>query len=101
VSARVEDREERIRQLENALESRVVIEQAKGRLAERFELDLEDAFALLRTSARSARMPLRALAQEVVEHPGSTPANIVATLARPVGGHHPGTPEAGHHRPTI
>jgi hypothetical protein len=100
VGARVEDREERIRQLETALETRVVIEQAKGRLAERFELDLDDAFALLRKSARSARMPLHALALEVVECPGSTPANIVATLARGVEERHPDTPNADHHRPT-
>jgi ANTAR domain len=95
------DGEERIRQLETALESRVVIEQAKGRLAERFELGVDDAFELLRTSARSGRMPLHTLAQAVVEHPGSTPAEIVATLARRVEHHRPGTPKAGSYRQTV
>jgi DNA-binding MarR family transcriptional regulator len=76
-------REARIRQIETSLESRVVIEQAKGRLAERFELEVDDAFALLRATARANRLTLRALAQAVVEHPGSTPTEIVATLARP------------------
>ena len=54
-----DDPDQTIRQLQTALETRVVIEQAKGVLAERFRLSIEDAFRLLRDSARTGRMPLR------------------------------------------
>lgn len=53
-------------QLERALESRIVIEQAKGVLAERMALELGEAFELLRYAARSNRLKLHALAQAVV-----------------------------------
>jgi hypothetical protein len=52
--------------LRTALESRIVIEQAKGVLAERFRLDLERSFELLRRSARSERRRIHELAAEVV-----------------------------------
>jgi AmiR/NasT family two-component response regulator len=58
---------ERRAQLERALRTRIVIEQAKGVLAERFALDVEEAFELLRNGARSHRMKIHALAAEVVE----------------------------------
>src|SRR4051812_2677081 len=57
---------ERNRQLEHALESRVVIEQAKGVLIERFRLDPPAAFTLLRRAARNSRRRLHDLAAEVV-----------------------------------
>ena len=53
-------------QLAHALESRIVIEQAKGVLAERYRLTCDDAFALLRRAARSNRMRLHDLAVRVV-----------------------------------
>ena len=53
-------------QLEQALESRIVIEQAKGVLAERYQLTVDDAFTLLRRSARNHRVRLHALAGAVV-----------------------------------
>ena len=58
---------ERRAQLQHALESRIVIEQAKGVLAERFALDIEEAFELLRRAARSHRMKIHTLASRVVE----------------------------------
>ncbi len=68
-------------QLAQALESRVVIEQAKGVLAERYGLPVENAFLLLRQSARTARMKIHDLAGQVV---GSreTPQAIVRGFAR-------------------
>ena len=62
-------------QLQQALESRIVIEQAKGVLAERYALSVDDAFVLLRGSARNHRMRLHALAAAVVTSP-QTPAEI-------------------------
>jgi AmiR/NasT family two-component response regulator len=66
---------ERSGQLQHALESRIVIEQAKGILAERFGVGVDEAFDLLRRGARSHRRPLRELAAEVVES-RETPAEI-------------------------
>ena len=57
-------------QLQTALNSRVVIEQAKGVLAERRGIDMETAFALLRDTARSRNRRLADLAREVVESRG-------------------------------
>lgn len=62
-------------QLQRALDSRVVVEQAKGVLAERFALDMADAFDLLRRSARNNRMRLHDLAARVVAS-RETPAEI-------------------------
>ena len=53
-------------QLAHALESRVVIEQAKGIIRERYGLTLEASFELLRHAARSNRMNIHELARKVV-----------------------------------
>ncbi len=53
-------------QLQNALNSRVIIEQAKGKLAERLGLDMEQAFNLLREYARTSNRRLSDLAQAFV-----------------------------------
>ncbi|HYZ77127.1 MAG TPA: ANTAR domain-containing protein [Gaiellaceae bacterium] len=71
-------------QLQRALDSRVVVEQAKGVLAERFGLEMPEAFELLRRSARNNRMRLHELATLVVESE-QTPPQIGAlrpTLVR-------------------
>jgi AmiR/NasT family two-component response regulator len=57
---------ERNAQLQQALESRIVIEQAKGVLAERFGLPPDDAFRLLRRGARNHRLRIHRLAADVV-----------------------------------
>jgi hypothetical protein len=66
-----------------ALESRIVIEQAKGILAERYALSCDEAFRLLRDSARSSRTRLRSLAEAVASDRTRTPDIVLAALARP------------------
>jgi AmiR/NasT family two-component response regulator len=53
-------------QLQAALHSRVLIEQAKGVLAERIGLEVDAAFTLMRTHARRHQIPLRAVAADVI-----------------------------------
>jgi GAF domain-containing protein len=66
-------------QLQTALNSRVLIEQAKGVLAERLHVDVADAFTLLRTGARSHNRRLSDLAQAIIDGteqiPGATTAS--------------------------
>ena len=57
---------ERTIQLQIALDSRIVIEQAKGVLAERHAIGLDDAFDRIRREARSRRIKLHDVAAEVV-----------------------------------
>jgi len=81
VLARYADaQEQRVSQLQLALDSRVIIEQAVGMLAERFELSVGDAFELLRRAARNSRRELRALASETTLS-RVTPAEIAAARA--------------------
>ena len=77
----VRDLSERNRQLEQALESRVLIEQAKGVLAERLGIPPQDAFELMRSAARRTRVTIRELAHEVVTT-RQTPAAILTPQAR-------------------
>jgi len=53
-------------QLQTALTSRIVIEQAKGILAERSGLTMDDAFAALRRHARDNNLKLTDVATAVV-----------------------------------
>ncbi len=57
-------------QLQTALESRVVIEQAKGLLAARNAVSMDDAFATLRARARNENLTMRRVAEEVVARGG-------------------------------
>ncbi|HVE93820.1 MAG TPA: GAF and ANTAR domain-containing protein [Acidimicrobiales bacterium] len=54
-------------QLAQALNSRVVIEQAKGMVAERLSLDMEHSFKVLRTHARNHNLRLVDVAAGVID----------------------------------
>lgn len=58
-------------QLHHALNSRIVIEQAKGIIAERQHLNMEQAFSTLRSYARDNNLPLVEVAEAVID--GSLP----------------------------
>ncbi len=53
-------------QLQSALTSRVTIEQAKGVLATRLEIEMDEAFELMRKRSRDERRRLVEIAEEVV-----------------------------------
>ena len=59
-------------QLQSALNTRVIIEQAKGVIAERGSLDMDGAFGLLRSYARRTQQRLADLARAVVEGADTT-----------------------------
>lgn len=65
-------------QLNHALNSRVVIEQAKGMVAERERLDMEQAFATLRRYARNHNLRLADVARDVIS--GTVTASALAPL---------------------
>jgi GAF domain-containing protein len=54
-------------QLQSALNSRVIIEQAKGKLAERLGLDVDDAFNVLRSCARRRNRGLSEMARAFID----------------------------------
>src|SRR3954451_15789045 len=62
-------------QLEAALESRIVIEQAKGIVAERNHVEIDAAFALMRAYARSHNVLLSHVANEIIN--GTLPADAL------------------------
>lgn len=77
-------------QLRQALDSRIVIEQAKGVLAERGGLDVSTAFDRMRRYSRARRTPLAEVALDVVE--GDLADEVLTHVARPgnrPGGHGP------------
>ena len=72
---------QRVAQLTAALDSRIVIEQAKGILAGRLQLTIGQAFELLRATARQRGLNVHQLAAEVVEQP-DTPESITLNHSR-------------------
>lgn len=67
-------------QLQGALNSRIVIEQAKGIVAERRHVDMDEAFALLRSYARSNRKQLSDVARAIIDH-SLAPAELHLVIA--------------------
>jgi hypothetical protein len=63
----VRRRETVAEQLQGALNSRVVIEQAKGKLAERLSIDMGRAFKMLRDYARNSNQHLTDVARDFVD----------------------------------
>lgn len=66
-------------QLQRALDSRILIEQAKGVLSETQSLDMNQAFTALRLYARSHNLSLRVVASSVVDRT----LDIFSTVAEP------------------
>ena len=76
--------------LQAALESRIVIEQAKGIIAQGAKISIDDAFTLLRAYARNHNCRLRETACDVIDGTLSTDAISSPRRARRVhraGGH--------------
>jgi len=67
-------------QLQQALNSRIVIEQAKGVLAERAAINMDEAFSRLRAYARNRNQLLSDVARQMVE--GSLSAHALHPSAR-------------------
>lgn len=67
-------------QLQHALDSRVILEQAKGVLASRAELDMPAAYAALRKYARDHNLKIADLAHALVNR--TLPAQLVLEHAR-------------------
>jgi hypothetical protein len=83
----VREHQEVMAQLQGALTSRVVIEQAKGMLAERADVGLDEAFARLRGHARRTDRPLSTVAADLVA--GRLPTGEMEELSRPATGAQP------------
>jgi transcriptional regulator with GAF, ATPase, and Fis domain len=69
-------------QLQRALNSRIVIEQAKGMLAQQGHVDMVEAFTLLRNYSRRTNRQLSLVASEIVT--GATPLRAVIASSKPV-----------------
>jgi transcriptional regulator with GAF, ATPase, and Fis domain len=70
-------------QLQGALNSRVIVEQAKGKLAERLSTDMDHAFAMLREYARNSNQRLTDVARSFVD---SATADFPPPVSKPAAG---------------
>ncbi|MGW7554821.1 GAF and ANTAR domain-containing protein [Streptomyces rimosus] len=69
------DKDQVLDQLQAALDSRLVIEQAKGVLSARLGVDMDEAFQRLRTHARSRQQKLTDLAARITR--GDVPTDLL------------------------
>ncbi|GAB3001852.1 GAF and ANTAR domain-containing protein [Saccharothrix stipae] len=67
-------------QLQAALTSRVIVEQAKGLVAERLQVDMDTAFAALRGYARGHNLKLSRVARDVIAGDINTPDLLKAPV---------------------
>jgi transcriptional regulator with GAF, ATPase, and Fis domain len=72
-------------QLQNALQSRVLIEQAKGVLAERLQIDMSQAFQTLRRYSRNHNQYLSKVAKDVIAGTIDATDLAVAGTTDPLG----------------
>ena len=86
------------KQLQAALDSRVVIEQAKGKLAERLGLDVDHAFELLRSAARDRNLRLADLARAVIDGTEPLAGQSPASPPQPATGQAKPLPRPGPRR---
>lgn len=73
-------------QLHRALDSRIIIEQAKGVIASSLALTMDEAFALLRTYARDRNLTIRSVSGRVVDQELAV-KDMTSTAEAPI---HPG-----------
>jgi len=93
--------QQKVNELQAALDARVPIEQAIGMLAERFDLRFVEAFELLRSAARNSGRDVRSIAEEL-RISRRTPLEIADVLPRELvskagldGGHYRRCPQCG------
>jgi hypothetical protein len=87
-------------QLQTALNSRVIIEQAKGKLAERLGVDMAQAFSILRDTARNRNLRLSDLAQAFIAGTEPLTSQAAARSRQPAAGQAQPAPRPGSwHRP--
>lgn len=67
-------------QLQNALNSRIVLEQAKGVLAERSKTDCVSAFGELRQMARREQRPIHQVASDIIATIGVTNCDLSSSI---------------------
>jgi hypothetical protein len=79
---RTTDVDERVAQLQHALTSRIVVEQAKGMLAERYSLSPDEAYELIRLAARSNGLKVHAVSNRVIAAPRQTPSEILLLFTK-------------------
>ncbi|HEX6855376.1 MAG TPA: GAF and ANTAR domain-containing protein [Streptosporangiaceae bacterium] len=85
-------------QLQTALNSRVIIEQAKGKLAERLGIDMTQAFSLLRGAARDRNLRLADLAQAFIDGTEPLTGDAAARAPQRPGGQLRPAPRRGSRR---
>lgn len=79
---------QRVAQLETALESRILIEQAKGIVARALGVSTDQAFSLMRKAARDTGTKLRDLAERIADAPMQAETALAHAVERNEGDSH-------------